>query len=372
MRYAIGDRLVLRRILTSLVFTLATTSLLSCENGKGNSRQAVRHFPLTIALAEPLEPAGGSLPDEIKTMCRPVEAKTCPGTLFIPEVRVLRLDLQDAQAMDLHFGKEQNAIQKALGKQLTPEKARLAREKGIGDQQITPLLAQPKGPWANTVRNTSRLLASARGGHVLATKEARRILEAGSGESDVQVVNDIDELISQMAEHLCDKRNQKSEATSFVVLFSGEDAVDQADAPTAPSKPTETTSTRSSSLQAQADATLNKLLGEVQAAKEGRISKAQVHEHLAAAQNTNSWDYRFTYERATLSVYGTKEHDEAFHHLYRAAEIAIENSKAEKMIEQLKGDAREDGPLHRLSHGHKDWTTLIHALETKDSHLVRK
>lgn len=91
-----------------------------------------------------------------------------------------------------------------------------------------------------------------------------------------------------------------------------------------------------------------------------------------------SWDYRFTYERAKLAVYGTHKHDEAFYHLYSAAEIAIENGDADKMLTALDSDSIEGGPLHKLKHGHDkreedyQWSSILNALKTNDASLVKK
>ncbi len=45
-----------------------------------------------------------------------------------------------------------------------------------------------------------------------------------------------------------------------------------------------------------------------------------VDRSLEAAERALPSDYRFTYERARLAVYGRAEHHEAFYHLRRAAE----------------------------------------------------
>jgi hypothetical protein len=75
-------------------------------------------------------------------------------------------------------------------------------------------------------------------------------------------------------------------------------------------------------------------------------------------------DYRFTYERAKLSIKGVTSHYEAFTALALAAEKAIDNGQAEKMLENLKTDA--DGDFWKPAHGHHQWHALLEALESRD------
>jgi hypothetical protein len=75
-------------------------------------------------------------------------------------------------------------------------------------------------------------------------------------------------------------------------------------------------------------------------------------------------DYRFPYERAKLSVKGITSHHEAFGALALAGEKAIDNGKAQEMLDSLKAD--EDGDFYKLSRGHREWQTLTQALSNKD------
>lgn len=135
---------------------------------------------------------------------------------------------------------------------------------------------------------------------------------------------------------------------------------------------TESPSTSSPLTREGADTLHTQLSADVQEAIANPEKKKAVYESLVKAQAEAPWDYRFTYERAKLAVYGMKNHDEAFSPLYHAAEIAIANGDADKMLQALETDAGEGRPLHKLSHGHTEWTTLINALTKKDASLVQK
>src|SRR5713226_5761876 len=75
-------------------------------------------------------------------------------------------------------------------------------------------------------------------------------------------------------------------------------------------------------------------------------------------------DYRFAYEQAKLSIKGITSHHEAFGALALAGEKAIDNGKAQEMLDSLKAD--EDGDFYKLSRGHHEWQALEEALQNKD------
>ncbi len=95
-----------------------------------------------------------------------------------------------------------------------------------------------------------------------------------------------------------------------------------------------------------------------------------VDRRLEAAERALPSDYRFTYERARLAVYGRAEHHEAFYHLRRAAEKAIATERAPEMLDWLEEDGRPNGRLRRLAVGHVEWTLLHEALEHGDRHRL--
>jgi len=80
-------------------------------------------------------------------------------------------------------------------------------------------------------------------------------------------------------------------------------------------------------------------------------------------------DYRFPYERAKLSIKGVISHHEAFEALSLAGEKAIENGKAQEMLNDLMSD--KDGDFYKMSRGHREWTTLEEALRNKDKSALQ-
>ena len=92
-----------------------------------------------------------------------------------------------------------------------------------------------------------------------------------------------------------------------------------------------------------------------------------VDRRLEAAEREFPGDFRFTYERAALSVYGRADHHEAFFHLRRAAEKAIGTGRSREMLHSLKRDGSSNQRFGKLAVGHEEWSILNEALESRDA-----
>lgn len=75
-------------------------------------------------------------------------------------------------------------------------------------------------------------------------------------------------------------------------------------------------------------------------------------------------DYRFPYERAKLSIKGMISHHEAFEAIFLAGAKAIDNGKAQEMLNDLMSD--KEGDFYKMSRGHHEWSTLEAALRNND------
>lgn len=108
---------------------------------------------------------------------------------------------------------------------------------------------------------------------------------------------------------------------------------------------------------------------EFQRLRERRISakpseSGEIVAAFSAAEKKYSTDYRYPYERAKLSIKGITSHHEAFSALAAAGEKAIDNGKAQEMLESLNAD--KDGDFYKVSRGHHEWQALVEALSNKD------
>ena len=366
-----------RRISISLLLVLSSLGFVSC--GSKAAQGPVKHFPLTLALAGPIGDMGNPLPDDIKTVLMPIQVKNCAGILFIPDVKLLRIDLEGVQPVELDLGQEQNAIQRAAGQAPNPEKARSIREQALQKQQITSLMAQPEGTEKVTNENLKKLLASSTNEHVFTyagTQRAFRLLNV----TKITIANDTNDLFAKIGSTFCNRPGEKPAAQlqPAIVIYKPGTAIDdtaiaQSAEPqgnkTLDDATASTAGTQTQPSKENADAALNQLSSEIQTAANDPAKKKSVHAQLTKAQAEFSWDYRFTYERAKLAVYGKAHHDEAFYHLYRAAEIAINNGDSDRMAQALESDS--NGPFQNLT-DHSEWQTVLNALRTRNSELVRK
>jgi len=93
---------------------------------------------------------------------------------------------------------------------------------------------------------------------------------------------------------------------------------------------------------------------------------------LSAAERRYSADYRFSYERAKLTIRAdqTHKHHAAFAALSIAAGKAIDSGQAKEMLASMKIDS--DGDFNKLSHGHDEWKQVEEALKRKDKRILGK
>ena len=360
-----------------LVALLASNGCTSASKGQS----PVKHFPLTIALAGSLGDNGNPLPEDIKALMMPVQAKNCSGILFIPDVKMVRLDVEGAQPVELDLGQEQNAIQRAAGQAPNPDKARSVREQSLQKQQITSLMAQSSGPEAVTNENIKRLLSSPSSEHLFTYAGTQKVISL-LNMNRVIVAGDTSDLHAKIGLTFCSRPGEKppNQLPTAVIIYKPgtaiEDNVAIAPPSSSPAGPSNIASPLASpdihtnkTNKEDADAALKQLSTDLASAASDPAKRKAAHAELAKAQAEFTWDYRFSYERAKLAVYGKAHHDEAFYHLFRAAEIAINNGDGDKMLQALQNDG--NGGFHNLT-DHGEWQTILNALRTKNSELVRK
>jgi hypothetical protein len=105
--------------------------------------------------------------------------------------------------------------------------------------------------------------------------------------------------------------------------------------------------------------------------KRSNSTAAQTPELEAALRSAESkypGNYRFTYERAKLSV-SRPGHGETFNLLFQAGQKAIDNGKGDDMLSDLMRD--KDADFYRLTRGHSEWNVLIEALRNSDREALK-
>ena len=208
---------------------------LSC--GREGARQPVQHFPLTIALLEPLDDVGSPLPDDIKSMLKPFQAKNCSGFLFVPDAKIVRLDLADANAEVLDLGKDQNEVERRLGKPLTVEKARAVRDNALSNQKVSSLASQPKGTDATTIGNLKKMLAASANQNLFTTERTKQAFGNTLNLSKLVIARDLNDLLARIGSTFCAKPGEKpAPVASFVIYKPGDIIIESS--PVAPTSPT--------------------------------------------------------------------------------------------------------------------------------------
>jgi hypothetical protein len=109
--------------------------------------------------------------------------------------------------------------------------------------------------------------------------------------------------------------------------------------------------------------------------RERRISarpseSSEIVAAFADAEKKYPADYRYPYERAKLSIKGVTSHHDAFTALSAAAEKAIDNGRAQEMLDSLMAD--KDGDFFKVSRGHSEWKVLLDALSNKDKGSLKQ
>lgn len=117
---------------------------------------------------------------------------------------------------------------------------------------------------------------------------------------------------------------------------------------------------------ASADDELKRLRERRIAAKPSEAS--DVIYSLEEAEKKYPDDYRFSYERAKLSIKGIVNHHETFEALSLAGTKAIDNGKAQEMLDNLTAD--KDGDFWKPSHGHREWDLLLKGLSNRDKRIL--
>jgi len=146
-------------------------------------------------------------------------------------------------------------------------------------------------------------------------------------------------------------------------------SADSNNAPVPESSATFPSSTSTPQTPAAQTTTSNSADQEIKLLRERRTrakpsESAEIIAAFQGAEKKYPTDYRFPYERAKLSIAGVASHHEAFSALALAAEKAIDNGKAQEMLDSLMTD--KDGDFYKLSRGHREWQVLEEALRKND------
>lgn len=197
---------------------LSIALLASCGEGNEQGQESFKdeYFTLTITLAEPQGKVNDPLPDEIKNLLMPITSKNCPGSIFAPDkVNLIRLDLPDGNSGELKLGKLQNDVQRGLGQKVTLKRAAAVREKAIGEQHISQLLATPSGAAAAIPENLQRLLENVGNQPILTTPQIAQSLNG----KEAVTGRDLSELQTVLTNSVCGNTGQAAKPAGIIIIY---------------------------------------------------------------------------------------------------------------------------------------------------------
>lgn len=361
-------------------------------------RASIHEFQLVVVFAGPPRLTNGAgMPEEIVQLALPMENQQCPDVAFLPKLQALRLDLPDALPVLLTASAHQDWVARIQDFYAQHNLSRVRRDAELTARRQTfptELLkaAAVDPPWTQQL---STYVASSSLRRIFVLEDTPAVWPASVDSAVVTVSKTPDDLIGKLSSSLCDDQRRNEMPTSMVVLYKppagllgnrtsvrsakteqNEEAStttarrnnNTADGATPGSEPQ--AGTESPPAVDDADRLFTTLRAKSQSVSEQ--DRRQLDDQLKRAETQFPHDYRFPYLRAGLAVYGREEHHQAFDLLFHAAEIAIVNHDTVAMLSDLAEDAHEGGRLHKLSHGHQEWLTLMNALRTGNVLLVRR
>lgn len=341
-----------------IAVALCFIAVCGCFEEKPPERLVV-HFPMVVALVDSVGMPGEPLSDDLVSLFTPLES--CRDRLFVPDVKIARLDIRGENSEELDLGSDSDWIMDLLGIRPDTSKAREVRRMALDTMVLTSLMSRRKGDSQPAAKNVRRLIKMRRSVYLIGDTQNLGIDTVDRGY--MVIAGSLDSVRSRLGNDLCRERVLDDERGITVIIYTH---VDSSHTPVPiPPPPSPATPCDSLSYDTLAKRARRILNGDT------TISQRAVDAQLAKGQAEHSWDYRFSYERAKLAVYGVHRHDEAFYLLNHAAEIAMENGDADDMVIRLYEDGPDKRPLWKLAHGHEEWEELLAALPQRDTATVR-
>ena len=350
--------IVRKRLLTVLCFLLPyTLEMLGCASRAKSIRQ--RSTQLSIILTSPLIHSAKetSLPEEIVKLCLPVQDTLCSDMAFIPDVWLVRLDLSEPKKVRLDtkpITTWKEKLRNFWGQPLSIAHLTEEIKASVTNWQLPHEFSSPNSRTISADEKTiNGYISSVGANHVFVLAEDKGKSWGTLGGTEVVTASDANVLSQHIASHLCQAiANDTTGVPNCIVLYKP--SLKGAGPGPKPPDP-------------RCNALFERLAHKLEHASPQELQ--QLDDSLVKAQTECLTDYRFTYERAKLAVYGAElsdeGHHEAFELLNKAAQIAIKFKAAELMLKQLNNDAMEGRPLHNLTRGHSEWHRLLESLETK-------
>jgi len=331
----------------------------------------MREFKMTIVLGSSL--AVGTYPADMISLALPEQDGACGKVAFLPQVQLVQLD-QGTTPVSIVAGRRGDwisTVQQFYGQQ-TIARLRREMELSLRGQSVPESLTKD-----STAREADVRAAVA---SFVASSGVERVYVLGDspatafGGASVASSSSVEEIGRRIAASLCVAERRREALPPVMVLYRPPMlARDGPAAAPAGGGEGERSALPEHEPIPEDDAATILLASLIERGRTtSRTGLKAIDAAFKEAQEQHPHDYRFSYERAALAIYGVQAHHEAFRLLYHAAEIAIVNDEAADMLETATTDANEEGRFHKLAHGHGEWREMLRALKTRDAALVRR
>lgn len=336
-----------------LYFTLGIVVLLMMllvVCAKRGERRDLVNFNMTIFITQPLKSArGNSLPTEIIKLNYPLTHQDCPKTAYVPKVKLIRIGMKGSEKISLTSKNDDSGGLDVFVKFFNAQNLDLDRrkiKKRLSKLALDDKYFNNKSYLTDADESLSRELNKIQNSRIFVYKPGRNLSVYTFYSKDYSIVTDVDTLSYSISAELCNNDPTGSQY-EYIVLYN----------------PGKITSGNNNHLASDVDIEYTKF---IDWKRKVTRKPGEILAQIKKLEADYADDYRFTLERAILSIFGYDDHHEAFYHLTKAAEKALRKAghNPAEMLSRLRQD--EDSTFKRLAQGHEEWKDIKEALEHRD------
>lgn len=321
-------------------------------------------FPLTIIVTHKLGTnASDKIPEEIIDLCLIIESEICPGTAFVPDVHLVRIDLEDPTELPLKAGKSWVSGLQNFFKAQTTEMMRRNIKISLGDKEIGENFSKPDSPPDFSLKALSEYVKPMKDERMFIFQKGLNITSLVIAGKSIPVRNNLQSIRDEMANDICGEYHSGLLPSYSIIYNLRNIEIEELTKGYIPKQP------RYMPVEPTADEAFRDFLKWLDG---GSYMPTEIAQKLEPLELNYPHDYRFTLELVRASIYGKLWHSVAFGYLLVAADKAIRNGKAANMLRDLNRDKdnKYDG-FWKLAHGHDhEWSTIIEALEHHDLDIL--
>lgn len=340
-----------------LIFVSFSMLLISCKTKKERA-----DFTLDLIVTFNLD--GGTdnlLPDDIKQIYSPVENDNCTKRIFVSSGKIKRVDIATMPEVII---KDEDNLSTWVQKKTSGQTTKMIRDniaKSLSGVSIKNLLSNSNPSLEDKIAGLNQYLNLNNHYDLILVYSDQ--MKTDTVWNTFKLLHSPDSIQNSLSLLICQNSKSKILIIYNPPTFENKDSV-------IVNQPQIGSNGNGSSSDNGADA-LYKILHQKRITCQPS-DRTKLDEELKKAELTYPTDYRFTFERSVINVYGHKTHNEAFMLIYNAAEKSIKSGKAKDLIQVMNSEGELKGVNHdywRLT-DHPEWTQIMKALNTNNQSLI--